>query len=1668
MNNKVSLSIDTTPYIPDVFNNTNSLYISDVANSKDLIPTYQTIFIFSMNSKNAVVNQLNKYNDPYYMLYAFQTNFNLPSIKYFFYTSTFPGYTILTKTYEFTPEILELLENIGYKKNKNPDGSLNLFTPTQMQFVGQTNVPADNNILCQKILIYDALTNKDYEIYFIFFYQNYINDNPIKFNNSYIYDTLQKPFQSTVSFEQKNWNVFIYPYTDTLNNEYNQKPNIYVPPYNLSGEQLNSIETINFDNKDYCPYINKIEYKYFENYNFVKNDNKLNTSMKYSKNAISFGDYFEKQKEKTNELYLFSLNEITKNNDSANYEGSLSEKNTIKFLSKSKSYSNISSQFSMSYDNKMSYINNKINPNDLTYYSYNYTNERITTMYPICKNFFINTYIDIPQFNVQETDILQVVNGYIRKILLLINPLIINYEFMTPTEKPILEIYPLCEVKNKLKIDGTNPLNVKYKKCVKTLKPSFNYYIDSFRLVLRFKDPYNATPPSCNLPYQFVYYINLNIAYYNSLNLKILYTNKTSSVDDLGYINYTYLDYSNTLIPTATQKTQNTILYNNLVNYNIVDSKYYSFTINYNQLSSNISQDNLIYLNHFYFLIPYVNSPIYYTNICANITNYPISNVFNLLEKKINNFIMNTIILNNNFGSIKSNNNNAESFFKLSITFDSNIIKDYENALSESCDYNNKNYIEYLQYIKNDFGGDAEIFIEPNTNLDGQTLNSYMIPTGNYLVFKYRNNFIYRDNNGNITPMSNVITENILTQKLETSILNYNFALLIKIDDDFNPDDKFFVENVNLFTTDFRKIIKYFCNQGSYQTKMYLVPCQNNYKLYYYKIGINPTINILLGIELFNYYNGVILNNFNTFNGNKIFINMILNEYMNFYELNFIIDTFETMKQNNNLCFDKNNMLFIPHNNKHIFDIIKYDSLRFNSNIPSNVCYWNKIIMDMLIKNKNAVNFIKVLNNNLIYILNCNKIINLLKRCIVYLTQIKNIIFFENFNKNHPNCTPCYKCKSHSECKNNISEHICKPCFNCLWNIKWKNYFLKKSEYINIINYLATCCININKVNQIINVTYCQEISTVDLNLTNLIYLDKTITIEKINNYILDVETSMIFYAKRIKLAQDQSNELFDKLEENLTVTLDFNLFTFKKEYCIIIKEIYVNNIILYAINHDVIKIFDGIKVLPTPNIDFDEYITNTLIENVNTIDTYKLNTKILVETLNFVRLFNEDETVECIYPPKNNNLVKTNYIYNTEYYGCTAGNNLNNINIYTYFPGSTSPDYSSCSSSSSSRGTTCGTTCGSTCSSSCSSDSGYSSDTSSDSNSTCSIYSICSCGSTGSTGSTCSGITGGTLDNIVKNEINKLITMIADTYKINYTTPPYPSACPMPIYNIYEKSDFKCFVKYLDELIEDSEALFNEKTGGIINKKIYIYSWDIIQKFISNCLEIKVFIKSMFYLNKINKYINKNCLLHYFTNASNFVAPIEHIYCVIKKIITDPEYVITQYENISNLLLKEISVLNTPIFPPSNEYLLTPYNQYSILVLFLKGLYNLKIILLDKIDITIFDKIFKYYKLGYQGEDIIPFNDYNLLIDQRSVLYINYLDNFRFIDLPSGNMHIFNSNSSIIDLIEIFNNSKLKINNYYLSFPNETQEYSLIFNSLNYGYIKTDYNFIDIDNVNY
>lgn len=1605
MSNKITLLMDTIPYIPDVFNNTNSLYQSDIANSPDIIPTYQTIFIFSLNSQDALVKSLNKYNNPYYMLYGLLqplTNYNLPPVSYFSSINQTIDYMTKSsliktnyKSYVFTPEILDLLGNIGY----NVELINNAATPTPQYLIPPSQFPIpntsplyDNNVLFQKMTIYDAVSGRNDEIIFIYFYQNYITQNPIHLNNSYIYNTLQTPFQTSIYYNKLNWNVFIYPYVFESQSQYNNLPTIFYPPIFNNNSSSNFIETLNFNNKDYCPYIDKLEYKYFENYNFVKNDNKLNTSMFHSKNLISFGNYYTENTD-ANETIFIGLNEITKNDNTNNYINSYSEKNTIEFLAKSTSYSNINTKYSMSSDNKLSYINKKININDLSYAPYNFTNSRIKSMYPICKNFFINTYININSKSANPTmnDFLQSTNWYIRKLLLQINPLIID------TENPpnvTLNIYPLINCKNNLIVNG---FQVNYPLGFSSFAITNNFYIDRFRLVVS----WNETDTDNNTTVNFVYYIILNIAYYSGNNLIITNTSKTSNIDDLGYINFTYVDHSNTLIPSIFKKVTNIDIYNNLVYYNLVDTKYYSFSINYNYFSTNTTQNNLIYINHFSYLIPYINPTINYTYTVDSTTiSLPISNIYNILEKKVNNFIMNAIFLNDNFISIKFNNYNTESIFKLSLTFDSNILNDYQNCNSQTTNCQNKDYIDYLHYINNSFGGDPIPFMQPNNSFGGSygkyTYNSIMIPTGNYLVLKYHNNFITRNSNGNIQPMNNPTVLSIFfspgtNQPNFSEISNYNFALLIKLNDDFNPDDTFCENNINLYTTDFNKIYKYLCNQGNYQTKMYLVPCNTDYSLYYFDYYNQQQlyqIKFLVGIELFNNYNGTITNGNQSFVGNKIFMNMVLNEYMNFYELNFIIDVFDTMKQNNTLCFDKNNLLFKRHKTNYMKQIVKYDSQRFNSNIPVGIIYWDDKIITLLETNKILINYMKVLDNNLIFILNCNKIINLLKRCIIYLIQIKTIIFFEKFNSEYDD----YHC---------FHEHHINYTH---LNIKWKNYTISKDEYINIINYLATCCININKVNQIINVTFCYEDSTIDNILTILVYLTNTVTIQSINEYILKIQNAMIFYANRIELVQEQIFKLFDEFEKynSSIISPIVNYTTYKKQYIEIIKEIYINDILLYGINQDVFKIFDNIVIKPTPKIDFDNYIINNLIEITDIIDIYKLNSNILKETLNFVRLFYDDPTVYCIYSELNNNIIKTNYIYNTNYYNQT--NNLPNINIFTYFPPNPLQNPPA-------------------------------NDTS---------IPI-------------------TLTATVIADIRKLVIMISDTYKY-----PIQSCHQVPFYNIYTKTDFKTFVDTLNDLITNSNTLFNlvdPVYSPNTYMQTYIYSWDIIQKFISNCLEIKLFVKCMFYLNYIDKHITCNYFLLIYTNANEYIEPIKYIYSTIQKINTNPQSVIDKYQEISNLLLEQISVSNTTIFPPTTNYLFTPYNQYSIMAIFLKGLYKLKVTLLNEINITIFDNVFKYLYLGYQGEDIIPYNDYNLLIDQRSLLYTIYPINNN-VYLPTANMHTFNSNQYVIQLIQMFNQNKENINNYYLSLDNSQNQYSLLFNALNYGYINTDYLFINIDNV--
>lgn len=1608
MSGKINLLIDTIPYTPDIFNNTNSLYESDSISTINTIPTYQTIFIFCLSSGINSNSLTNQYNNPYYMLYGIGqsgTNYLLPPISYFsmsqpptnFYSVESNLIKTIYKSYVFTPEILQLLNNIGFDTTLNSNGQPeNLFTPNIFPNPPNSSPLFDNKILFQKISVYDACTGRNDEVIYIFFYQNYITGNIINTNNSYIYEPSEPkltPFASTTFWNKKNYNVFIYPYLQELNSwTYTQpiywNPISYTISQNSNNLNPNYVDSLNFNNRDYIDYLNKLDYKYFENHNFLMYDNKLNTMILQSKNLLSWSNYYSNQITNSENNIFISLNEINKyepiqnlrtsNSSTQNSTQNLPENNnfssnlTLKFLAKSKSYSNINNFYSLTYDNKMSYVNNKINTSNITYAPYkNGGSERTDTMYPIVKNFFINTYINIANLptNLSTLNILlQTTNWYIRKLILQINSSVIS----NPNNIQ-MTIYPLTEPVNDL-TTVPNSLAVQFNISVLNLGTTNNYYIDRFRIVVQWSE--TTTDREGNpITINWVYYLILNIGYYNQNYINIVNTTKTLSIDDLGYIGFTNLDNTISLSPTIFTKLENSNIYTNLVNYNLIDVKYNSFSLNYNQLSTNKTQYNLIFVNHFYLLIPYIKNEILYTtSITQPPVNIPISNVYNLLEKKINNFITNTIFLSDNFYSIKFNNYNAESIFKFSFVFDSNIITDYysEEPLNPNLDY-----INYLTYIQNDFAGSVIPYVQPVNSNPNYSFSSIMIPSGNYLVFKYRNNFINRDSSGNPIEMSDLILQSIISSSEGLSQLStYNYALLIKLNNDFAIDDTFFVSNQSYYST----INQYLCNQGNYQTMMYLVPCSTDYSLYYYGTSSDSDFTYLMGLELFNYYNGAISGT-NSFSGNKIFINMFISQYMNFYTLNFIIDTWDTQVSNNKLYFDKNNIEFRMHKNKYIYPIVKYDSLRFNSQIPQSVIYWNEPIIINLLNNKNLISYMKVLNNNLLYLENCNKIITIFKKCIYYLRLIKNTIYFNSITQ--------LSCLFYDD--------LC--CISDCY--QWNNHFLSINEYINIINYLATCVININKVNQIINITYCQEISKVDSILLNLVYLDSSITIQIINDYILELEFGMLFYVQRINLTQGEMNELFNKFD------LIYNSYPYpiveysdyKTKYLTLVKEIYLNNIILYAINLDVITIFNNIKISQTIKPEIYDFILINLSEIVDIIEVYKLNINILSETLNFIRLFYYDHTVYNIYSSMNNTITKTNYIYNSEYYVSPSGCNLQVMDIFLYFPPDPLP----------------------------------------------APYSP-------------------TLCSEIKNLITTLVQMISDTWKVNYG-----SLAPMFGYNIYTKAQFLIFIATIDNLVAKSLIMF--RLPDIANPpntymKTYIYSWDIIQKFISCCYQIKVFIKAMFYLNKISKRINCNKFLYCLTNACEYISSIQNIYQVIKQIITVPQTVITQYQKIANALVEEITGNDSTIFPPNINYIFNPYNQYSILIPFLRGLQKYKITLGDKIPSSIFTDIFECINLGYQGEDIIPFNDYNLLIDQRSILYTIFPDP-KNIYLPTANMHTFNSSQCIIELITIFNTNKKIINDYYLSFDNSEQQYSLIFNAINYGYIYTDYVFVNIDNVN-
>jgi hypothetical protein len=209
-------------------------------------------------------------------------------------------------------------------------------------------------------------------------------------------------------------------------------------------------------------------------------------------------------------------------------------------------------------------------------------------------------------------------------------------------------------------------------------------------------------------------------------------------------------------------------------------------------------------------------------------------------------------------------------------------------------------------------------------------------------------------------------------------------------------------------------------------------------------------------------------------------------------------------------------------------------------------------------------------------------------------------------------------------------------------------------------------------------------------------------------------------------------------------------------------------------------------------------------------------------------------------------------------------------------------------------------------------------------------------------------------------------------------------------------------------------------------------------------------------YLDNIESIINNDPLL-ILTNINEYITKIKSIYNTIIDINKDPGKVIIMYKDIFEDLNDTVTYKNVSLYYLINNYSYIPYNQKNILLKLINGLnYTQKILLIEKIEVnTIIDLLFLYIQFGDQGENIIPYNDYNKLITSFNQFVFDY----------SNNEFAFNSNKYMLLFIEYYNvNKKINIENY----NNLDDKYIMVKNAINYGYIYSDYLFINIDNVNY
>ena len=1147
-----NIKVDLSPYLPDSYLKKNIYKSLDKVDYTTYISINTTIFIFNINCSS---DEYEYYNDPGYLLYGIKKkssgldfDYMVPSTYYFNYPSeeTIVPYQVLDSEDVPNPIILDLINKIGY--------DINL-----LEFVNSSG--SILNFSYKVIECYDSVTDTKNKIIYLFF--NIKNLTEINYNN----------YNSTVYHDTKYFNVYIYPFIDISNKivYLNRNLNLLYNKKDFLSTSTNKINQIDFDDKDLIKYFEKIDYKYMERRNeYMNENNKLELLINLSKNYKLYEDYFIKSQE--DKSIMIGNNEISKTYFSNfDYENKNLDSYTLSILNDNYvnnyiSYSGKEKQYSFTTDGKISYVKKLLIINKFRYSSYNCSIINTPSIYQMSKNYYVNTYINLSYKYIENDIILKETNSLLYKILININPYIINLLYLiSPDVK--LSIHNLFKDCNELSFgNSANKINLFFSN---TIKSSETFYIDKYKIIFNFK--------TNNIEYSYI--IILGICFYNGNNINITDVSKTRYTDELAYILFTNEENSVSLCPQLYNLNEDVKVYENKTVFEVNEIKNFRMIINYNITNSQITyKDNLF--NSFYTFIPLIIPKIidyfseYNTDGTIKSTNINlIQNLFDINVSKINNFIKNLINLSNNIIDITEGN--------LILTFSNTLNYDYNLELYGKTYIYNYNYFSEIQ---------LNSFL-PNTinkyklyNDIPETKNSLVyLPAGYYKVLRYRN-FFSKYLFESTTEENDKI---VLTINNIEKFLNINFLLFIKLPNNYAIDDKFVVDLNESNKEYYLDRTNYACNIGPSETKIFLVVSNTNGDPY-----IN-TENIIYGLELFSYYNqisGVNIPN----NKYKIRLNLFYNTYLNFYQMILVSNTFKIYIENKNSILDIDNTKLQLHNRNLLKDIVYYDFQRFNyldqnilSVIKTQYETYDSKITDYLYDSKYYINLIKININRMIYILNTNKMIVNLKKAYNYL---KNYLILQNNN-------PIYI---------EIINYLGKVCLN----ISQINYSLgttysTNSDYIqNLLLSLKTLTITttselINTIIKNIEFSFYYFQEKISLTIDNIIY-DHNIIIDvpninsdvkneftKIYEFIFKFELNILIIDE---ISKDIDNLDKDDIIQVISNSSDLDYLTIK-----LLVNFVLNLLHLVSLNSKKID-----ELINTVRIIYEDKTVDSLFTDIN------------------------------------------------------------------------------------------------------------------------------------------------------------------------------------------------------------------------------------------------------------------------------------------------------------------------------------------------------------------------------------------------------------------------------------------------------------------------------------